>query len=234
MDSCLFSYNEIILTDISDQFNGLSIHSFQSHDPIAALACKTVLQNEHKQWRVISSAGQKCCYFLTCLYPRLLGLPVHAGKTKIWREIINLGDLWSIFCPGSMDHGGEAGKGVIWPVSQFEEECWHVGAIPYALLAAVNKRWLVHLISQQLSGILAKLYSKMFKGWLQGKGRQYSFCLPGGHVCSSDVTWKLWKDPIKALNIQLKFPDHKQLIFLSSTLFLVSNWFYKTSNMYCY
>lgn len=116
----------------------------------------------------------------------------------------------------------------------FEEECWHVGAIPYALLAAVNKRWLVHLISQQLSGILAKLYSKMFKGWLQGKGRQYSFCLPGGHVCSSDVTWKLWKDPIKALNIQLKFPDHKQLIFLSSTLFLVSNWFYKTSNMYCY
>lgn len=133
MDSCWFSYNEIILTDISDQFNGLSIRSFQSHDPIAALACKTVLQNERKQWRVISSAGQKCCCFLTCLNPRLLGSPVHAGKTKIWREIINLGDLWSIFCPGSIDHGGEAGMGVIWPLSQGLKRSVDI-LVPYPML----------------------------------------------------------------------------------------------------
>lgn len=54
-----------------------------------------------------------------------------------------------------MGHGGEAGDGCDLACKPgFEEVCSHIGAIPYALLAAVNKR-LVHLIAQQLSGILA-------------------------------------------------------------------------------
>lgn len=56
----------------------------------------------------------------------------------------------------------------------------YVGAILYTLLAAVSKCWSV---TQQLSGILAKINTKAFKGWLEGKGPQYcTLYLPGGHV----------------------------------------------------
>lgn len=74
------------------------------------------------------------------------------------------------------------------PIMQGQERC--------VLDAALRKGWLEHL-TQQLSGILLKVNSKIFKGWLEGKGLQHR---------SSRITWELWLKVFKLIHLHIPTP----------------------------
>lgn len=144
MDSCWFSYNEIILTDISDQFNGLSIHSFQS---IAPKWTQTVESHQFCRTKVL--------FFFNLSQSKATWITCPCRKNKDMERNHKFGGLVIHILPRQHESWWRSRDGCDLACKPgFEEECSHVGAIPYALLAAVNKRWLVHLISQQLSGII--------------------------------------------------------------------------------